>query len=213
VKTLTPIYLTVAGTDVGGFVEFYFIDYGNGNSTNVTADAVTFEYPRPGNYTITVRITDNAGAVNQTTLSITVTNQAPDVVPSFPQWVANPGVPIQFGLSRAVDPEGGALSFHWEFGDGSTSIDPAPSHAYANPGSYTVNLTVTDPDGGVTKKSIAVTIPAASSGGDMLVIVGAIIAALLVIGLLAFFMMRRGKKDDKPAYPESEGISGKPPSP
>lgn len=38
----------------------------------------------------------------------------------------------------------GGLQFSWDFGDGSTSTDPAPTHLYPNPGSYTIKLTVTD---------------------------------------------------------------------
>ena len=34
----------------------------------------------------------------------------------------------------------GANSYLWDFGDGNTSIDPNPTHSYANPGSYTVTL-------------------------------------------------------------------------
>ncbi|MFX1377183.1 MAG: PKD domain-containing protein [Promethearchaeota archaeon] len=38
-------------------------------------------------------------------------------------------------------------SYAWDFGDGGTSTLQDPSHIYANAGSYTVSLTVTDSDG------------------------------------------------------------------
>ncbi|HEX9511984.1 MAG TPA: PKD domain-containing protein [Puia sp.] len=38
----------------------------------------------------------------------------------------------------------GGLQFFWDFGDGSTSTDPAPVHVYPNPGSYKIKLVVTD---------------------------------------------------------------------
>jgi len=34
--------------------------------------------------------------------------------------------------------------WNWDFGDGSTSTEQNPTHSYANPGSYTIALTVTD---------------------------------------------------------------------
>ena len=37
-----------------------------------------------------------------------------------------------------------ATTFFWDFGDGNTSTQPNPNHVYANPGQYTVCLTVTD---------------------------------------------------------------------
>lgn len=39
----------------------------------------------------------------------------------------------------------------WDFGDGQTSTTTNPSHTYQNPGTYTVKLTVTGPDGSDTQ--------------------------------------------------------------
>lgn len=39
-------------------------------------------------------------------------------------------------------------SYKWDFGDGATSTDEQPSHAYKSDGSYTVSLMVTDDRGG-----------------------------------------------------------------
>lgn len=38
----------------------------------------------------------------------------------------------------------GATSWFWDFGDGNTSTEPAPTHTYARPGVYTVKQTVTN---------------------------------------------------------------------
>ncbi|MEY3597856.1 MAG: hypothetical protein RL521_278 [Bacteroidota bacterium] len=38
----------------------------------------------------------------------------------------------------------GATLFEWDFGDGQTSTDFAPQHAYVNPGNYTVQLVASD---------------------------------------------------------------------
>lgn len=214
IQTLSPIYLAITGADADGFVEAFFVDFGNGNNTTDLAEAISYEYPRPGNFTITVRATDNLGASNETVRAIQVANQLPDVAVSFPYWVANVGEPVHFGTSRAVDPEGGALNFTWDFGDGTTGTGPSPNHSYAQPGNYRVNLTVTDPDGGVFSQEIPVTIPAPSTGGDALLIGALVVGGILLLALLAIFWRRRGNDDQPPpSPPASEGISGKPPSP
>ena len=50
--------------------------------------------------------------------------------------------------SRSADADGGALSYRWDLGDGSSATGARPAdHAYDRAGTYTVRLTVTDPDG------------------------------------------------------------------
>ena len=41
----------------------------------------------------------------------------------------------------------GADSYSWEFGDGNTSTEEAPTHTYTEEGSYTIKLTVTNTSG------------------------------------------------------------------
>jgi gliding motility-associated-like protein len=40
----------------------------------------------------------------------------------------------------------GASGYFWEFGDGSTSTLPSPTHTYSEPGTYVVRLTSSDPN-------------------------------------------------------------------
>jgi PKD repeat protein len=54
------------------------------------------------------------------------------------------GSAIQFNGSGSSDPDGDALTYLWAFGDGKTSTQMNPSHAYADDGTYTVRLTVSD---------------------------------------------------------------------
>jgi PKD repeat protein len=48
---------------------------------------------------------------------------------------------------RSTDQDGGVVSWAWDFGDGATSTDRNPSHAYAVGGTFSVRLTVTDGGG------------------------------------------------------------------
>jgi len=49
--------------------------------------------------------------------------------------------------STSTDP---ALEWHWDFGDGSTSVEQNPSHTYTAVGSYNITLTVTYSTGDVS---------------------------------------------------------------
>ncbi len=52
----------------------------------------------------------------------------------------------------------GATSYKWDFGDGETSKEVSPTHAYLSSGEYTVKLTAANPDGGIDKKEQKVTV-------------------------------------------------------
>ncbi|MEW9533242.1 carbohydrate-binding protein [Microbispora sp. NPDC049125] len=54
---------------------------------------------------------------------------------------------VNFSSAGSSDPEGGALTYSWNFGDGTTSTSANPSKTYSANGSYTVTLTVRDPQG------------------------------------------------------------------
>jgi thermitase len=60
------------------------------------------------------------------------------------------GLNVNF-TDHSFDPDGTVVSWTWNFGDGGTSTEQNPSHTYAAAGKYTVELTVTDNDGGVSK--------------------------------------------------------------
>ncbi|MCC5805058.1 MAG: PKD domain-containing protein [Opitutales bacterium] len=59
------------------------------------------------------------------------------------------GAVLAFDGGESFDPDGGELTYFWEFGDGTTSEEVAPSHFYQLPGVYTVRLRVTDAKGAV----------------------------------------------------------------
>jgi glucose/arabinose dehydrogenase len=57
---------------------------------------------------------------------------------------------VQFDGSGSVDPEGAALRYRWNFGDGSPVIEttaPGVQHTYTAMGTFTASLTVLDPLG------------------------------------------------------------------
>jgi PKD repeat protein len=54
------------------------------------------------------------------------------------------GEAVTFDGRGSRDSDGEALTFHWDFGDGSTSTQAVATHSYATAGLYTATLTVED---------------------------------------------------------------------
>lgn len=66
------------------------------------------------------------------------------------------GTPTSFNSSCSEN----AISFSWDFGDGTTSTETHPGHTYAAGGSYTVSLMVIGVDGGSDETAATVTVMA-----------------------------------------------------
>ncbi|MCB7135811.1 PKD domain-containing protein [Cellulosimicrobium marinum] len=73
------------------------------------------------------------------------------------------------------DPDDDVVAWAWDFGDGTTSAEPSPTHTFAAPGTYDVTLTVTDAAGrtaSTTLPQTVVTPPAVASSGPATVAEG-----------------------------------------
>ena len=75
------------------------------------------------------------------------------------------GNAISFSSVGSNDPDGSISSYSWNFGDGQSSTQANPSHAYSSAANYTVTLTVTDNNGASASdiSSAAITDPVNTS--------------------------------------------------
>ncbi len=92
--------------------------------------------------------------------SIRVLNSAPQFssVATVPELTVS-GIPISFTAS-ATDTDGDSLQYQWTFGDGGTGTGTVPNHTYADSGTYTVEVTITDGHGGSAETTLIVNISA-----------------------------------------------------
>jgi PKD repeat protein len=80
-------------------------------------------------------------------LTYTSGNQPPVARISANPTSGDAPLTVQFSGTGSSDPEGGALTYGWNFGDGGTSSSATVSHTYQSAGTFTATLTVTDNGG------------------------------------------------------------------
>src|SRR5205809_2685572 len=71
------------------------------------------------------------------------------------------GEKVAFDSARSRDADNDALSYAWDFGDGSTAFTPQASHAYAAPGAFTARLRASDPSGASDEATTAILVDGA----------------------------------------------------
>lgn len=132
--------------DNDGSIVSYSWNFGDGSSS--TAANPTHTYQAAGSYTATLTVTDNAGNTASDTAAATISGntQAPTANANGP-YSANVNQAISFSAAGSTDADGTITNYLWNFGDGQTSTQENPSHAYSAAGSFTATLTVTDNDG------------------------------------------------------------------
>ena len=130
--------------DSDGSVVSWLWDFGDGN-TSIQQNP-THRYAADGTYNVTLRVTDDGGAYSTTSMPLLVENAPPDASFSITPMLPTTADEVAF-TDTSTDPGGSIVAWQWDFGDGSTSSQEAPTHRYADNGTYTVGLTVVDDDG------------------------------------------------------------------
>ena len=119
-------------------------------------------------------------------------------------------VTFQANLSGGFAP----YSYQWDFGDGATSTEPTPAHAFRKDGTYTVSLKVTDDHGSTAeqvREDYVSVLPGWQAGGtvdsavnglaafgrvllNILIWLGIFSPVWLIIGGLIFWQVRRRRR-------------------
>jgi PKD repeat protein len=111
-----------------------------------------------GPNTIVVEAADLAGNVGRSSVGVTFVPNHPPIANAGGPYSGEEGLPTAFDGSQSTDADSDALTFAWDFGDGTTGSGPAPSHLYATTGTFNVTLTVSDDFGGSATASTMATV-------------------------------------------------------
>lgn len=121
----------------------YRWDFGDNSSSFSTKENPTYTYYKPGNYTVSLEASNEIG--------VTVTETKVNII----QVYENPRALFQVrfyevALNEEIQVDNrstGGSSFFWDFGDGFTSEEVEPSHAYSQSGEFDITLIVTSETG------------------------------------------------------------------
>ena len=165
-----------ASTDPENAIALYEWDCTDDGSYDVSSSSPTGStctYGNVGGYTVRLRVTDNGGLQATDTAAVTVTNTAPNAAAGG-SYTVNQGVALSLDGSASTDPDGSITLFEWDCtADGTYDTSSANSTGstctYADVGSYTVRLRVTDDDNAQDTDTATVTVtntaPTANAGG------------------------------------------------
>ena len=140
---------TDASTDADSAEDITTWSWDFGDDATSTEQSPQHTYAEAGTYTVTLEVTDVAGASNSTSEEVTVSVSAENQAPTAAFDFSCLSLECTF-TNNSTDPDAGdVLTYEWDFGDGNTSTDEDPTHAYdvAVADTFTVTLTTTDAGG------------------------------------------------------------------
>ncbi len=121
----------------------YLWNFGDGSFSNKARPSHVFS--KAGTFEVMLSHSSVGGSLvkNKPAADRIVIHELPNATFSFLKQEYENSVPSVHFENRSQ----GAVSYHWDFGDGSTSTVPHPDHIYKKAGEHTVVLTVTNAQG------------------------------------------------------------------
>ncbi|MBP2144796.1 PGF-pre-PGF domain-containing protein [Methanofollis sp. W23] len=132
--------LTVQFTDAStGAITSRQWTFGDGNTSDDWSPSYTYQHA--GVYTVNLTVTGSGGDDTASAV-ITVEEPAPELKANFTAFPTSGTAPLTVSFTDTSS--GSPTSWLWDFDDGNTSTVQNPSHIYVEPGTYFVNLTVSN---------------------------------------------------------------------
>lgn len=135
-------------SDPDGDCITYNWDFGDGQTLANGGPKACHMYEKGGAYTITVSIDDGNGlpcSMHSASTKVTINGRPTAMI--APCDACCVGKEILWDGSASTDPDGDALKYSWDFGDGVTAEGAKVSHVYTANGNYKVTLKVDDGKG------------------------------------------------------------------
>ena len=112
----------------------YTYNWSFGDTALGFGDTVSHIYQLAGTYSYQVNASDSNGCVGTCNGTVVIETE---LTAAFSADTTNGCAPLQVNFTNSSIY---AITYHWDFGDGTSSVQQNPSHTYTNPGTYTVTL-------------------------------------------------------------------------
>ncbi|QOJ13566.1 MAG: PKD domain-containing protein [Planctomycetia bacterium] len=146
-------------------------DFGDGTPVATTANT-THTYQRAGNYRATLTVTNRPyGKAASQTVEIRATgtsgNLPPEATIVTSTRFGQAPLRVLFDGRASFDPEGSALTYEWNFGDGSAiSREPVIEYTYTKTGTFNAVLTVRDDREQVDTAVVAIVVSSSANNSS-----------------------------------------------
>ncbi|HEY5775283.1 MAG TPA: PKD domain-containing protein [Xanthomonadales bacterium] len=149
---------TDQSSDADGLIAAWSWAFGDGGTSSNQNPSHSFT--ADGSYAVTLLVTDNEGATDSATHTVSVSGPTVNLPPSASFSFDCSALACGFDGSASSDSDGSIASYQWDFGDDATASGLTTSHEYDTEGDYNVTLTVTDNLGATGSDSQVVTVKA-----------------------------------------------------
>jgi PKD repeat protein/thiol-disulfide isomerase/thioredoxin len=145
-----------------------------------------YTFTNPGVYTITLTIRDAFGTEATDSLQVTVLDVTQPIARIASDPAVTQGATLEFSAASSTD-NGEIVQYAWDFGDDAQGTGITTNHVFANPGDYTVKLTITDAGGNIATTEQLVSVH--PNGGEINVVMW--LPILIIPGALLVFILKR----------------------
>lgn len=134
--TKTPLTFNNASSvsdDVGSKIVSYQWNFGGAGTSTEKTPTVTFEFA--STYEISLTVTTNLGVTKTLKKLISFQDGMQSSMEATSAVIGDAPLAVSFSNKTS-----GAVSYLWDFADGTTSTDDSPSHVFTQPGIYNVTF-------------------------------------------------------------------------
>jgi gliding motility-associated-like protein len=140
----SPLVVSFSDQSTGN-PTIWFWDFGNGATSTLKNPSTT--YFLPGQYTVTLTVTNSSGVNTKVQQNFIVVHGKPTVLFAGNDSLGCFPFPVNFTDLSIASPGTVNTAWVWDFGDGQQSSAQNTSNVYTNTGNYTVSLKVTNDKG------------------------------------------------------------------